>query len=53
VVKNEAGTYARGYQLATLRTLLERAGRLSPVALAAMQGHDVALCRPVLEQASV
>ena len=48
VVKNEDGTYARGYKLATVRTLLDHAGVLSQVALAAIQVHDVALCRPVL-----
>src|SRR5262249_42090114 len=53
VVKTEDGTYARGYKLATLRTLLDSAGLLSQVALAAIQVHDVALCRPLLEQASV
>src|SRR5256714_6004640 len=53
VVKNENGTYARGYKLATLRTLLDSAGLLSQVALAAIQVHDVALCRPLLEQAPV
>ncbi len=49
----EAGTYARGYKLATLRTLLDSAGLLSQVALSAIQVHDVALCRPLLEQAPV
>ena len=53
VVKTEDGTYARGYKLATLRTLLDSAGLLSQVALAAIQVHDVALCRPLLEQAPV
>ena len=53
VGKNEDGTYARGYKLATLRTLLDSAGLLSQVALAAIQVHDVALCRPLLEQAPV
>jgi Transposase DDE domain len=53
VVKHEDGTYARGYKLATLRTLLDSAGLLSQVALAAIQVHDVALCRPLLEQAPV
>src|SRR4029453_6182513 len=32
-VKNKDGTYARGYKLATLRTLLDNAGLLSQVAL--------------------
>jgi hypothetical protein len=44
----KTGTYARGYKLATLRTLLDNAGLLSQVALAAIQVHDVALCRPLL-----
>jgi len=53
VVKNEDGTYARGYKLATLRTLLDSAGLLSQVALSAIHVHDVALCRPLLEKAPV
>ena len=53
VVKNEDGTYSRGDKLATLRTLLDRAGLLSQVALSAIQVHDVALCRPLLEMAPV
>jgi hypothetical protein len=53
VVKNADGTYARGYKLATLRTLLDSAGLLTQVALAAIQVHDVALCRPLLAQAPV
>ena len=51
VVKNEDGTYARGYKLATLRTLLDSAGLLTHVALSAIQVHDVAVCRPLLAQA--
>src|ERR1700738_2862805 len=53
VVKNEDGTLSRGYKLATLRTLLDSAGLLTQVALSAIQVHDVALCRPLLEQAPV
>ena len=53
VVKNEDGTYARGYKLATLRTLLDSAGLLTQVALSAIQVHDVAVCRPLLTQAPV
>ena len=53
VVKNDDGTYARGYKLATLRTLLDSAGLLSQVAMSAIQVHDVALCRLLLERASV
>jgi len=52
-VKNDAGTYARGYKLAPLRTLLDSAGLLTHVALSAIQVHAVALGRPLLEQASV
>jgi len=36
-----------------LRTLLDSAGLLTQVALAAIQGHDVAVCRPLLTQAPV
>jgi hypothetical protein len=53
VVKNDDGRYSRGYKLATLRTLLDNAGLLSQVALSAIQVHDVALCRPLLETAPV
>jgi hypothetical protein len=53
VVKHDDGTYARGYKLATLRTLLDSAGLLSQVAMSAIQVHDVALCRPLLEQTPV
>ena len=53
VVKNEDGTYSRGYKLATLRTLMDSAGLLSQVALAAIHVHDVAWCRPLLEKAPV
>jgi len=53
VVKNDDGTSARGYKLATVRPLLDRAGLLSPVALSPIQVHDGAWCRPWLEQAPV
>jgi Transposase DDE domain len=53
VVKNADGTLSRGYKLATLRTLLDSAGVLTHVALSAIQVHDMALCRPVLEAAPV
>ena len=53
VINNEDGTSARGYKLATLRTLLDSAGLLSQGAMSAIQVHDVALCRPLLEQAPV
>jgi hypothetical protein len=53
VVKNDDGTYVRGYKLATLRTLLDSAGLLTQVALSAIQVHDMAACRPLLTQAPV
>ena len=53
MVKNEDGTRVRGDQLATLRTLLDSAGLLTQVALSAIQVHDMALCRPLLEKAPV
>jgi hypothetical protein len=53
VVKNEDGTLSRGYKLATLRTLLDSAGLLTQVTLSAIQVHDLALCRPLLEEAPV
>ena len=53
VVKNEDGTLARGDKLATLRTLLDSAGLRTQVALSAIQVHDMALCRPLLEEAPV
>ena len=53
VVKNDDGTLSRGYKLATLRTLLDSAGLLTQVARSAIQVHDMALCRPLLEKAPV
>ena len=53
MVKNEAGTRSRGYKLATLRTLLDSAGLRTHVALAAIQVHDMAWCRPWLAEAPV
>jgi len=53
VVKHEDGTRSRGYQRATVRTLLDSAGRLTQVALSALQGHDMAVCRPWLAEAPV
>lgn len=53
VVKNEDGTRSRGYKLATLRTLLDRTGLLTQMAMSAIQVHDMALCRPLLEEAPV
>jgi Transposase DDE domain len=53
VVKNDDGTRSRGYKLATLRTLLDHAGLLTQMAMSAIQVHDIALCRPLLEEAPV
>src|SRR2546426_6129822 len=53
VVKNDDGTRSRGYKLATLRTLLDRTGLLTQMAMSAIQVHDIALCRPLLEEAPV
>jgi len=50
VVKNDDGTYSRGYKLATLRTLLDTAGLLTQVAMGPIQQHDVELCRTLLQQ---
>jgi hypothetical protein len=48
VVKNEDGTYSRGYKLATLRTLLDTAGLLTQVEIGSIQTHDLELCRELL-----
>ena len=53
MVKNDNGTYARGDKLATLRTLLDSAGLLSQGAMSAIQVHEVARCRPLVERAPV
>lgn len=53
VVKHDAGPSARGDQRATLRPLLASAGLRSPGAMAALQGHDVARCRPWWARAAV
>jgi hypothetical protein len=39
VVRNEDGSYSRGYKLATLRTLLETAGIISALAIGPIQQH--------------
>jgi len=52
-VKNADGTLSRGYKLATVRTLLDSAGLLTQGAMAAIQVHDIALCRPLLAEAPV
>jgi hypothetical protein len=51
VVKNDDGTRSRGDKLATLRTLLDRAGLLTQMAMSAMQIHAIAWCRPMREAA--
>jgi Transposase DDE domain len=48
VVKNEDGSLARGYKLATIRTLLDMAGVFTQVAVAPIQVHDVEVCRSML-----
>jgi hypothetical protein len=53
VVKKEDGTLSRGYKLATVRTLLDRAGLLTQGAMAALHVHDMAWCRPLLGEAPV
>jgi hypothetical protein len=50
VVRNEDGTYSRGYKLATLRTLLDTAGLLTQVAMGPIQQHDLELCRELLRR---
>ena len=53
VVKNDDGSRSRGYKLATLRTLLDHAGLITQVGLCPIQVHDVPLCGPLLETATV
>ena len=48
VVREDDGSYARGYKLATLRTLLDTAGVLTQVELGPIQQHDLELCRELL-----
>jgi len=48
VVKRADGSSARGYKLATLRTLLDTAGLLTQIELGSIQTHDMALCRELL-----
>lgn len=48
VVRNDDGSYSRGYKLATLRTLLDTAGLLTQVAMGPIQQHDMELCRELL-----
>src|SRR5262249_25497427 len=53
VVKNDDGSRARGYKLATLRTLLDHAGLITQMGLAPIQVHDLPVCRLLLETAPV
>jgi hypothetical protein len=53
VVKNDDGSRSRGYKVATLRTLLDHAGLMTPVGLAPIQVHDLPLCRLFFETAPV
>jgi hypothetical protein len=48
VVKNDDGSLARGYKLATIRTLLDTAGVFTQAAVAPIQVHDVEVCRSML-----
>jgi len=50
-VKNDDGSWSRGYKLATLRTLLDTAGIVSEAAVAPIQDHDIEVCRPLLTSA--
>lgn len=52
VVKNDDGTYSRGYKLATLRTLLDTAGILTQVEIGPIQMHDLELCRAILHESA-
>lgn len=49
VVKNDDGSYTRGYKLATLRTLLDTAGLLTQVVIGPIEQHDMELCRGLLQ----
>lgn len=53
VVRNDDGTYSRGYKLATVRTLLDTAGLLSAAELGPIQVHDLELCRRLLKSSEV
>jgi hypothetical protein len=50
-VKNDDGSWSRGYKLATLRTLLDTAGIVSEAVVAPIQDHDLEVCRPMLRRA--
>ncbi|SRR6266568_2413902 len=53
VVKNDDGSLARGYKVATLRTLLDTAGVLTQAVVAPIQDHDIEVCRPLLTKSTV
>jgi hypothetical protein len=53
VVKHDDGSRARGYKLATLRTLLDHAGLITQVGLCPIQVHDLPVCRLFFETAPV
>ena len=50
VVRNDDGSFSRGYKLGTLRTLLDTAGLLTQVAVGPIQQHDLELCRELLQE---
>ncbi len=50
-VKNDDGSWSRGYKLATLRTLLDTAGIVSEALVAPIQDHDIEVCRAMLMSA--
>ena len=53
VVREDDGSYARGYKLATLRTLLDTAGLLTQVEIGPIQQHDLELCRELLHRSAM
>jgi len=48
VVKNDDGSYSRGYKLGTLRTLTDTSGLLVQAAVGPIQMNDLKLCRELL-----
>lgn len=50
-VKNDDGSWSRGYKLATLRTLLDTAGVVSEAVVAPIEDHDLEVCRAMLRRA--
>jgi hypothetical protein len=53
VVRHDDGSRARGYKLATLRTLLDHAGLITQVGLCPIHVHDLPACRLLFETAPV